>query len=67
MATKGKELSPDEARDKQRQDDRQAELDKQAEQEAAMQKFYKEQAQEAAQALRDQQEYEVTGIRKVKS
>lgn len=64
---KAKELSPDEARDKQRHDDRAAELARQQEVTDAMEAFYAEQAAAAEQALKDQQEFEVTGIRKVNS
>lgn len=59
------ELTEAQKRDKQRADDRAAELAKQKEVDDAMEAFYAEQAAAAAQALKDQQEYEVTGIRKV--
>lgn len=48
-----------------RQEDRAAELEKQAAVDKAMEKFLADNAAEAAQVLRDQQEYELTGIRKV--
>lgn len=52
-------------RDEQRAKDRQDELDRQAVVDEAMEKFYKEQRAEAEQALKDQREFETTGIRKV--
>lgn len=51
--TKKDELTEAQKRDKQRADDRQAELDKQAEINDAMEKFYKENREEAEKRLRN--------------
>lgn len=64
---KKEELTADEQRDKQRADDRAAELAKQAEVNDAMEAFYAEQKKEAEKALRRQEKFEATGIREVDS
>ena len=67
MAKTERQLTEAEARDKQRHDDRAAELARQDEVNEAMQAFYDEQQAAGQKALEDQIEKEVHGITVVES